>query len=359
MGLRPEPSETQRSMALAALRCLPGAGVALFDQDLRYVLVAGQAVDCEGFDGEELEGRRIADVLPPERWAIWEPIYRAALAGESATIEVEGPGGERWYRVEVSPWRDGELTGGLAVARDVTSARTAETALAQARKDIDRFFGLALDLMVIVSVDGRFIRVNPAVVETLGYTPEELTGRPFTDFIHPDDLESTLDTFATQAAGHPVASLENRYRCKDGSYRWLLWSATAVEDGMVFATAMDVTERRRMEDELRESRERALEASRLKSEFVANMSHEIRTPLNGVVSMAELLLGTRLTPEQAEYAQVALTSAEALMRVIGDILDFSKIEAGKLEIVSEDFSVRAAVEDVAEIVGTDALDRGL
>ena len=102
---------------------------------------------------------------------------------------------------------------------------------------------------------------------------------------------------------------------------------------MVFATALDVTERRRMEDELRASRERALEASRLKSEFVANMSHEIRTPLNGVVSMAELLLGTRLSGEQAEYAQVALTSAEALMRVINDILDFSKIEAGKLEIV--------------------------
>ena len=346
-------------MALAALRCLPGAGVVLFDQDLRYVLVAGQAVRCEGFDGEELEGRRIADVLSPERWAMWEPIYRGALEGESATIEVQGTGGEHWYRVEVSPWRDGELTGGLAVARDITSALTAEAALAQARKDIDRFFGLALDLMVIVSVDGRFIRVNPAVVETLGYTPEELTGRPFTDFIHPDDLESTLDTFAAQAAGQPVASLENRYRCKDGSYRWLLWSATAVEDGMVFATAMDVTERRRMEDELRESRERALEASRLKSEFVANMSHEIRTPLNGVVSMAELLLGTRLTPEQAEYAQVALTSAEALMRVIGDILDFSKIEAGKLEIVCEDFSVRAAVEDVAEIVGADAVDRGL
>ena len=100
-----------------------------------------------------------------------------------------------------------------------------------------------------------------------------------------------------------------------------------------FSVWRDISQRRRMEDELRASREKALEASRLKSEFVANMSHEIRTPLNGVVSMAELLLDTPLNGEQSQYAQVAMTSAEALMRVINDILDFSKIEAGKLEIV--------------------------
>ena len=126
-----------------------------------------------------------------------------------------------------------------------------------------------------------------------------------------------------------------------------------------FSVWRDISQRRRMDDELRASREKALEASRLKSEFVANMSHEIRTPLNGVVSMAELLLDTPLNGEQSQYAQVAMTSAEALMRVINDILDFSKIEAGKLEIVREDFSLHAAVDDVAEIVGVKAAERGL
>ena len=123
--------------------------------------------------------------------------------------------------------------------------------------------------------------------------------------------------------------------------------------------ARDVSQRKQMEDDLRASRERALETSRLKSEFVANMSHEIRTPLNGVVSMAELLLDTNLSTEQREYGQITLTSAEALMRVISDILDFSKIEAGKLEILHEDFSVRSALDDVSEIVGVKAAERGL
>jgi signal transduction histidine kinase/ActR/RegA family two-component response regulator len=105
--------------------------------------------------------------------------------------------------------------------------------------------------------------------------------------------------------------------------------------------------------------DRALEASRLKSEFLATMSHEIRTPMNGIIGMADLLAATRLTGEQAEFAQVIRTSGDALLTVINDILDLSKIEAGRVQLEKENFSVRIVVTEVINLLTTAARTKGL
>src|ERR1700730_12120171 len=119
-------------------------------------------------------------------------------------------------------------------------------------EDYKRFFDLSLDMLCIAGVDGYFKRVNPAWEATLGFTVEEMVNRPFIDFIHPDDVDPTNEKYATQIEqGKEIVEFENRYLCKDGSYKWLAWNAkTVAGEGLIYAFARDVTERKRVEEML-------------------------------------------------------------------------------------------------------------
>jgi PAS domain S-box-containing protein len=128
----------------------------------------------------------------------------------------------------------------------------------QAEAERDRFFTSSLDMLCIVGFDGTFKRLNPMWEKILGFKREELLGKPYIEFIHPDDRAASRAEADRIAEGAETISFENRYLCKDGTYRWLLWNAIPVlEEKTIYAAARDVTERKRAEEELRRNCDRA------------------------------------------------------------------------------------------------------
>ena len=131
---------------------------------------------------------------------------------------------------------------------------------------------------------------QPRLGETLGYTTEELLATPYGDFVHPEDRESTIREAEKLRAGGETIAFENRYRCKDGSYKWLLWSATPLPgQQLIYAGARDITERKRAEEALKWAKEEAERVSKFKDQFLSTMSHELRTPLNAILGFSDLL----------------------------------------------------------------------
>ncbi|MGH9714464.1 MAG: PAS domain S-box protein [Candidatus Acidiferrales bacterium] len=144
----------------------------------------------------------------------------------------------------------GEGLGVVLVFRDITE-------LKQTREELDKYFSLSIDMLCIASTDGYFKRLNPAWQKVLGYSIEELLAKPYLDFIHPEDRQATIQQAEKQGHGFEVISFENRYLCKDGSYKWLSWSASPVVDqGLIYAVARDVTQLKQSERALRLSEER-------------------------------------------------------------------------------------------------------
>jgi PAS domain S-box-containing protein len=131
----------------------------------------------------------------------------------------------------------------------------AEASLRQKTEALDQFFNVSLDILCIANTDAYFLRLNPAAETTLGYTRDELMARPFLDFIHPDDLPRTHEAVSLQVSQQRVIHFENRYRCKDGTYRWLEWNSVPVGN-LTYAAARDITERKQSEEALRDSEAR-------------------------------------------------------------------------------------------------------
>ncbi len=219
-------------------------------------------------------------------------------------------------------------------------------------------------LAVVVVNGNREVQLcNPAFLKLFQYRQEEVLGRRLDTLILNDEMRKKMDsTYGMREADRPIDLVAQRCR-KDGTLVDVeIHGAPLLVRGAVSGALriyQDISERKRVEQEMQRAKEVAEAANEAKSEFLANMSHEIRTPMNGIMGMTELALETELTPEQREYLDTVKFSAESLLTVINDILDFSKIEARKFNIDTIDFDLRDNVAETMKTLGLRAHQKGL
>ncbi|MDB6152462.1 MAG: rpfC [Chthoniobacteraceae bacterium] len=278
-----------------------------------------------------------------------------------------------------------ERTSQLAEANELLKAEVAERKRVESKlRETSTLQRAILDSAnySIISTDSRgLIRTfNARAVHSLGYTRSDVVGKRGALFFHdPEEIanrarqlskeleqsiEPGFEVLAAKARMGLVDENEWSYVRNDGSRFPALLSVTAIRDvdGAVsgyLTVGRDITDRRRIEAELKKTKEAAESANHAKSEFLANISHEIRTPMNGIIGMTDLVLDLELSPMVREYLLLVRTSADALLSLVNRILDFSKIEAGKLDLECTEFSVRSCLEDAHLFLAPLAAAKGL
>ncbi|MBZ5568586.1 MAG: PAS domain S-box protein [Acidobacteriia bacterium] len=368
---------TQRKRAELQYRTLfeninDAAFVTSISQDgmpARFKQVNDVACRRLGYSRAELLQLSPEDIDAPEFLSQRASVMARLAAGEPVLFETlqVAKDGHR-ISVELSARRfnfEGEPAV-LAIARDITERKRVEAALRESEEQFRQLAENIHEVFFIVAAEPpRMIYTSPAYQQVWGRSRDELYERAnaWTDSVHPEDRENAVEVFRRCLTGAPVES-EFRVIRPDGELRWIHARSFPVCDpGGKFLRAVgiaeDVTERRRVLEEVRGARAAAEAASQVKSEFLANMSHEIRTPMNGILGMTELALDTNLTREQQEYLLAVKSSGESLLRVLNDILDFSKVEAGKLDLELIEFNLQDCVGETVKALAVRAHEKGL
>jgi len=208
-------------------------------------------------------------------------------SGEWRWLEEYGVG---VYDGEQLLWLEGFLS-------DITKRKKAEEELLRISAENLLVFNNTLSLNAVVSFEGRFTKLNPAWQKTLGWPLDVLLARPFAEFIHTDDLKRTAKTFELLKAGRDIVSFENRYMAADGTYRWLLWTASSdTVNQVAFASALDITNRKSAEEELLHSKgnmesimQTLREQNHQLDEFAHIISHNLRSPVGNIQALLSFL----------------------------------------------------------------------
>lgn len=359
----------------------------LIDKNWTMLFISAEIEQLSGYPANEFiqnEVRSFASIIHPDDASHVEEVIATAVAcNEDYTVEYrvldrEGDTHYVYERGMATYDEDGNARtlGGTVI--DISDRKRAEQQVLDSEARIlAATMAANIGLWEYYPLRDEFY-TNPTLVTMLGYQAEEFLtsagqwSRFKGDFnawkshIHPQDQACFLEQVELHLKDlTPIYRVEYRARCADGSWKWILDSGRVIErdaQGRAIRGVgihADIDELKGLQAKLEQARDIAEGATQAKSDFLANMSHEIRTPMNAIIGMSHLALQTELNSRQHNYIEKVHRSAVTLLGIINDILDFSKIEAGKLTMESIHFRLEDVMDNLANLVGLKAEDKGL
>jgi PAS domain S-box len=330
------------------------AGITYSDAQGKYIMCNQAFADIVSYSVDELKYINFRKLTVEEDLIKEEVLLKEIIERKRDSYRIEKryytkSGDVVWVDLSISTIRnqDGSPKSFVSTAIDITNRKKTE-------EELEIFFNTAVDFMSITGFDGYFKRISPEWSKKLGWTEEELLSKSFVHFVHPDDVKATKDTVKCLVNGEEVIGFENRYMCKDGSYRWIQWNCRgSVERNIIISSARDITEQKELQEKAQEL-EQTIQLENLRSEFFANISHELRTPLNIIISTLQLIkqkIEDKVIDVPNEdklniYLKGIKQNSYRLLRLINNIIDTTKIDSGFMNLDLQNCNIVSIVEDI-------------
>ena len=312
-----------------------------FNEASTILFLNSRVDDLTGYGpGEYLSGKMdFRDLIHPnDQERVRMEIERAVDQKSNFSIEYRIlHGSDNWKYVKEDGMPVVEEDGTITIEGfiiDITAQKNAERELLKVAKENYRLFNTAVNLNAIIGFDGSFKKLSPAWMQLLGWTEQELKGKRFVAFVHNDDVEATEEMLRFMSEGNDVQHFENRCRCKDGSYRWLLWSsASDAKNQLMYTSAIDITERKKSENELLHSKQnleaiaiKLQEQNRQLDEFAHIISHNLRSPVGNIKALIGLLDANSTLLDYQQIFDKIKTVSSNLGETMNELMETLKVK---------------------------------
>jgi PAS domain S-box-containing protein len=319
---------------------------------------------------QQIYGRTLAEMFGEAFAAPFDKGFRNVLrTGETFNHEYKtlSPNDERWFNAKYSLIYDhGKPTNRVSVCiQDITARKRAEEELKRVADENNRVFNYSINLNAIASFDGYYTRVNPVWEKILGWSVEELTSTKFMDFVHPDDLFKTTEVFEHLLQGNDITMFECRHRCKDGSYRWLLWTSSPdVKHKLIYASAVDITDRKKSEEDLLRSKNdleiaatELEEQNRQLDEFAHIISHNLRSPVGNIKALINFINDKSTVDDHRVIFEKIRKVANNLSETMNELMETLKVKKNT-EVEQVEIRFKDVLDKVVQSLEGDLIQCG-